>query len=212
MQQWIKQRTEIPTYSEILFYRNKFTTMTWTYNCTVFGGHGITLSDLSTSIWEKNFKSNDEYELWSSCLQLRLPLIPSHALCWMCTSTFSSRGPDNTPGREQNFSSGVPHTLTDQMQGCTKKCSSGCNREKLESSALWNAALLTTPDWSGLEGTIKIIPAPCHGQGHLSLNWVAQSPSRMNITVHSFNKKLFEIKMLNQGTGKILSSLCDCCV
>lgn len=77
-----------------------------------------------------------------------------------------------------------PHTFTDKMQGYAKKCSSWCNREKLKSSALWNAVLLTVVDWFGLEGFIKIIPTLWHGLGYLPLNRVAQSPnSRMNLTV-----------------------------
>lgn len=108
---------------------------------------------------------------------------------------------------EQNFTSGVPHTFTDKMQGYTKKCSSWCNRETLKSSALGNAVLLTVIDCFGLEGTIKITPTPCHGQGHLPLNWVAQRNEP-----HSANKRLFEIKMLNQGTGKNIFTLFDCCV
>ncbi|KAK4822675.1 hypothetical protein QYF61_019042 [Mycteria americana] len=66
-------------------------------------------------------------------------------------------------------------------------------------------------EWFGLEGTLKIIwfQAPCHGQGHLPLDQVAQSPIQPGLEhfqgwdIHSFsgqpvpsNSTLFQFKAI----------------
>lgn len=169
MQQWIKRRTEIPSYPQIWFFRNKFTAMTWSYNGTVLGGHSITLSDLYMFIWEKNFNSNYEYELCSLCFQLRFSLISRCAYApWADVAL--------TTCLEQNRTSALvcPHTFTDKCKSTLRNADPGVTEAEETRMVKFSPAYNHRLAWVWRDHKNHSYSAM--GRDH-PLNWVAQAPT-----------------------------------
>jgi len=63
-------------------------------------------------------------------------------------------------------------------------------------------------EWFGLEGTLKIILflPPCHGQGHIPLDQVAQSPIQPSLEHFQGGGKLFSLAKLQAGIAEDLVS------